>query len=274
MKHFHMALLLTIILIGGGCAGIPQSRGDTTVERSIEVRNLLLNFVITPGNQTTVILEAGQGLDSTEWTAVRAMLANSTNFTIISYDREGFGKSGVDLENDSILREVMSLESGLDQLNVSGQVVYVAHSYGAFLAQIYTSRNPGKVKAIVLADPNTGCFNEEGGFTTLWKPPPYPNVSAANQRVLLAYPKTVQYMRTIADFPKNIPIIVITAGHPPVGGNRTALWRACHQKLVEGNPRGEVWVAENSSHLIPLDDPGLVVAAIRKAASENGSAEN
>jgi len=264
--HIIMTFILSAIILLALIMIMGPSEKHTTTEKSIEVGGNLMNFRITTGNETTILFESGQGADSTQWTLIQDRLANTTNYTMISYDRAGFGKSGMATGEYSIRQEIVMLESGLRQLGVKGEVVYVAHSYGGFLAQAYAADNPAKVKALVLADPNTVCFNEEGGFSTLWKAPPYPNASAANQRVLLAYPQTVREMNAMPPYPKNIPIIVISSGEPPVG-DMTNLWRDCHQKIIEGNPQGEFWLAVENTHNIPGENPALVVAAIKKAAS-------
>lgn len=221
-----------------------------------------MNFVISPGKQPTILLEAGQGEDSSAWSKVQSMLEKETNNQIISYDREGFGKSSVDNSPYNIENEVNGLEKGLNALGVNGGLIYVAHSYGAFLAQIYSERNPGKIVAIVLVDPNNYCFNNNGGFSTVWSPPPYNKLSIPNERVIMAYPKTVEFMGKVHQFPKDIPVTVISSGKPPAG-NLTELWRNCHKEIINGNPDGKFLIAENSSHLIQIDDPKIIVEEVR-----------
>ena len=255
MQRWHALAIVAFIFIAG-CAG------TRTESKMIDVGGHSLNFVVTEGSGQTVILEAGQGADSTMWAAVQEMLANTTNYRVISYDRAGFGKSEPDPGNYSVAREVSALEAALQKLGGADSVIYVAHSYGAFLAQEYSARNPGKVKALVLVDPNNVCFNDNGGLAAVWAPPPY-NVSEANQRILYAYPGTIAEMRTAPAYP-SVPTIVITSGKPPVpSGNMSSLWCECHQKLVDGNPQGELWLAENNTHFIAQENPSLVVAAIK-----------
>ncbi len=233
----------------------------------IDVGGHKLNFVVTEGSGSTVLLEAGQGAASSMWAGVQSLLANTTNYRVISYDRAGFGKSEPDSANYSIAREVAGLEAGLQQLGVNGSIIYVAHSYGGFLAQEYAARNPGKVRAIVLVDPNNACFNTQGGLSAVYAPPPY-NVSAANQRILYAYLATVEEIARAPAFPA-VPTIVISSGKPPVpAGNMTAIWHQCHQSLAQGNSQGEYWLAENNTHFIAQENPALVVAAIEKTEKE------
>ncbi len=261
VKRPHMLLILAIIFLIG-CTGIS---GRQAKSKMIDVGGHSLNFEVIEGTGQTIILETGQGADSSMWSGVQGILKNTTNYRVISYDRAGFGKSEPGRGNYSIAGEVASLEAGLGRLGVNSSIIYVAHSYGAFLAQEYAARNPGKVRALVLVDPNTACFNNDAsGFASVWSPPPY-NASAANQRILYAYPAIAQHMANVAPYP-DVPTIVITSGKPPVPANLTALWRACHQKLLESKTHGEFWLAENNSHLIAQENPGLVVAAIEKVA--------
>jgi pimeloyl-ACP methyl ester carboxylesterase len=47
-----------------------------------------------------------------------------------------------------------TLHRALRRLDISGPMVLVGHSYGAFLVQIYAHRSPDETKGVVLIDPN------------------------------------------------------------------------------------------------------------------------
>lgn len=230
----------------------------------VDIGGRNLHFIVTQGKSPAILLEAGQGQDASVWSQVQSALAKETGNMVISYDRAGFGSSDPAPSNYSIAEEEAALEKALASpaLNVSGPIIYVAHSYGAFFAQLYGARNPSKVRSVLLLDPNTVCFNDGGGFTELWSPPPYKGLSTADSKVIGAYPDTIASMRPVPEFPKNIPVTVISSGKPPV--KDVALWRSCHENIIKSNPAGKFLIAENSSHNIQLDDPALVVAEIEK----------
>jgi pimeloyl-ACP methyl ester carboxylesterase len=59
----------------------------------------------------------------------------------------------------------------------------------------------------------------------------------------------------------DIPLTVISAGNTPLEG------LAEHREIAQLSPRGEHMIAQRSGHWIQLDEPHLVVDAIRRAVT-------
>jgi len=64
-------------------------------------------------------------------------------------------------------------------------------------------------------------------------------------------------------FPRNIPLIVITAGKPwwPTQKQSDA-YRAGHEAIVAGAPNRSLVVADGSGHNIPGERPDVVISSI------------
>ena len=69
-------------------------------------------------------------------------VARNTGARLITYDRAGFGQSDPNPAPYDITQEVGGLERGLKQLQVNGDLILVAHSYGGFLATLFAARKP------------------------------------------------------------------------------------------------------------------------------------
>ncbi len=107
------------------------------------------------GNEPVVILESGCGCISNDWNYVQESLGPDGPLTI-SYDRAGLGWSEPGKEKPTAERAVAHLEALLKTLGVSdGPFVYVGHSYGGVLAQLFALKHPKQMEGLVLVDSAT-----------------------------------------------------------------------------------------------------------------------
>lgn len=62
-----------------------------------------------------------------------------------------------------------------------------------------------------------------------------------------------------------VPLRIISRGRPPSSGSMAAMlqrWQALHAELLRLSPDSTHLIAERSGHLVPLDQPEVIVAAI------------
>lgn len=102
-----------------------------------------------PG-QPTVVLEAGKGDFSVEWSLVQPNLARSAR--VCSYDRAGDGWSDLGPHPRTMRQIVFELHTLLERAGEQSSVVLVGHSYGGWLVRLYQATYPAEVVAIVLTD--------------------------------------------------------------------------------------------------------------------------
>lgn len=98
--------------------------------------------------QPTVILEAGAGGFSVDWSLVQPEVARFAR--ICSYDRAGLGWSELGPHPRTLLQVVWELHALLQKADVQPPYVLVGHSYGGILARLYTFTYPSDVTALVL----------------------------------------------------------------------------------------------------------------------------
>lgn len=87
-----------------------------------------------------------------------------------------------------------------------------------------------------------------------------------------AIPQCNAYLRA-AQRLRNIPLAVISAGLPqdpedPLQQALRQVWTELQSELAKLSPRGRHIIAEESGHIVQLDQPELVVAAIREIVEE------
>jgi pimeloyl-ACP methyl ester carboxylesterase len=102
-------------------------------------------------SQPTVILEAGAGDFSVEWSLVQPGVARFAR--VCSYDRAGMGWSDLGPRPRTMHQIVYELHTLLDRGGVRPPLVLVGHSYGGWLVRLYASTYPIDVAGLVLVEP-------------------------------------------------------------------------------------------------------------------------
>jgi pimeloyl-ACP methyl ester carboxylesterase len=236
----------------------------------IDVRGHKLHFRVYGGGQETVVLESGFGYGAAEWDELAPRLQKATGATIISYDRAGLGKSELPEAPYDLHEEVVGLQMGLLALGRTRDLVLVGHSYGGYLIQLYANFHPGDVRGLVYVDSVTVTGIDALDATKMADAlirqndvPEPTKQQRANLRVAKGYALAQETMRR---YPVvcGVPVMVITAGKTPKGMSDDVLdaWRRGHAELT-AQSGGIPMLAERSGHMVPFDQPDIVIAAVR-----------
>jgi len=252
-----------------------QSTSRAAFDRTLDVGGYRLHFRIFPGTGPNVLLEAGGGADADYWKSLPADLARETGATVIAYDRAGYGESDLPEAPYDVRQEIAGLWRGLEQLRLAHSLIAVGHSYGGMLIPVLGSEHPVAVSGLVFLDAmNVEFIDFLGGAQALIDhplmqfpidrahPEALPKPQRAALRVEAGLPGTVTTVRA-RPVPPHIPVRVITAGIPWWSTpEEDAAWRLSHEHLAEAAADGKLLVAEESAHLIPYDQPEIILAAI------------
>jgi pimeloyl-ACP methyl ester carboxylesterase len=253
------------------------------VETLVQVGKYRLNFKVIEGGNLTILLEAGGGMDSTEWNNLAPELAQKTGATIVSYDRAGFGKSELPETPQDMQEEVEWLWQGLQKLDLEEGLILVGHSYGGWMIRLIASEHPDVIRGLVFVDPFTNEFVELLGVEYL------DNHSMAGKLPFdTSQPdKLTKYQRALArmvgeglgpklgimrktTIPSGIPVVVITSGKSflPKSEEQEA-WRLSHEQFTSSIDGAELIVAEESEHMVPFQQPALIIEAVMKVINSN-----
>jgi pimeloyl-ACP methyl ester carboxylesterase len=101
-------------------------------------------------SQPTVILEAGAGGFSVDWSLVQPAVARFAR--VCSYDRSGFGWSDLGPRPRMMRQSVWELHTLLQKADVRPPYVLVGHSAGGILARLYAFTYPTEVVGMILLD--------------------------------------------------------------------------------------------------------------------------
>ena len=251
-----------------------RTESSAVVDSAIDVGGYRLYFRVYPGTGPTVLLEAGGGADSTYWESLPADLVRETQATVVAYDRAGYGQSDLPETPYDVREEIAGLWRGLERLGLNDTLIALGHSYGGMLIPVLAGEHPDAVRGLVFLDAmNVEFIDFLGGVSGLTGHPlmqfPMPSrveeltkSQRAALRVEAGLPGTVATLRAMP-VPHHISVRVITAGIPWWSGpDEDEAWRASHEHLAASVKDWKLMVADKSAHLIPNDQPEIVVAVI------------
>lgn len=98
----------------------------------------------------TVILEAGAGDFSVDWSLVQPLVASLVR--VCSYDRAGAGWSDLGPRPRTLRQQVWELHALLEKAGEKPPFVLVGHSYGGWLVRLFAETYPGDVAGVVLVE--------------------------------------------------------------------------------------------------------------------------
>jgi pimeloyl-ACP methyl ester carboxylesterase len=258
--------------------------------RLVDIGGHRLHIWCTGEGAPPVILETGLGGSSVDWGFVQPEIARFTR--VCSYDRAGMGYSDPGPSPRTARRIARELTQLLDRSGVTGPVVLVGASIGGFTVRVFASEYGDRVSGLVLVDathedqkhdiPRLAPFVpflSSVGFLRLagisFGLPPAslaPSVRefaratrfrAAGYRA--AADEIVHVRESAAEVRATrrkltIPVIVVTAGR-----GTDAEWLDLQRDQVALSSRACQIVAGQSGHAVAVNQPQVVVGAIRTA---------
>lgn len=163
-------LLIIVMLLGFSSASIAQTPPSAPAPGGlvdIGGHKLHIHCVGPSDKKPTIILEAGGGGSSRDWSAVQNLL--SANVRTCAYDRAGSGWSEAGPAPRTMRQEVFELHALLGAAKVPGPYVLVGQSIGGLLVRLYTEQYGGEVVGLVLVDPTheSDMLGSGGGWVRL-----------------------------------------------------------------------------------------------------------
>jgi pimeloyl-ACP methyl ester carboxylesterase len=244
----------------------------------------------------TVILESGYRNDADIWSAplepgMSTVFPQVAKFTrVCAYDRPGTFLDADHLSRSTAVpmpRTARDLVSDLHALlragHISGPYVFAAHSFGGIFARLYASTYPNKVVGMVLVDAlsekvRSGLTPEQWklyvnfGFTK-----PTPGLEKYKEIETLDVNASLDQIEKAATAEplRPIPLFVLTQGQPfdlspwqplpaDFPGALNKAWHTAQDALATLAPNARHTVATKSAHYIQIQEPQLVIDAIKQ----------
>lgn len=151
---------LLLLLALAACGAIYEGRAQRAVAerfpppgRLVQVDGRAMHIDCRGESGTTVILDAGQGGWSSDWTPLLA--DPPAGVRLCAYDRAGYGWSEPAADARTPAAAAADLEALLEGADLSPPFVLVAYSHAGLAARLFAARNAEQLAGLVLVDPAT-----------------------------------------------------------------------------------------------------------------------
>lgn len=255
---------------------------STVIDTMITADGIAFHFQIIEGGKPTIVLEAGGGMDLTEWKDIAPRLATETGATVVSYSRPGFGKSDLPEAPCDMRVEAGWLWNALGQLDLDSDIILVGHSYGGWMARLEASTYPDDVLGIVFVDPFSAEFVDILGVDYLDNHPllgklPFDtsDLSKLSKYQLAEVrmtkgglgPKMKIMKETVV--PDGIPVVIIKSGLPTLPDEKDQnAWASALKQMAASIDGAVLITAEESNHMIPWNQPDIVVDTVKETVEK------
>ncbi|WP_454053872.1 alpha/beta fold hydrolase [Clostridium sp. Marseille-Q7071] len=122
------------------------------------MEKLDLEYKITGKGEQILVIESGIGGSFYDWHALINDIKE--DFTIILYNRAGYGKSKASNKCRTTKNISEELNSLLDNIGVKEKFILMGHSFGGLCVQQYAKMYPNKINGIVLVDSTSYNFKQ------------------------------------------------------------------------------------------------------------------
>lgn len=295
-KHVIALAWTWIALLLIGCSAISLSRTDFA--GLVDIGGDRKIYLECRGiGSPTIVLVSGTGGASDEWTHTlnpanpdsdpipsdSAIFPQVSRFTrVCAYDRPGTARFDGALSSSSFVSQPTTAQDGVSDLHAllnaakeSGPYILVGASWGGMIVKLYASTYPDEVSGLVFVD-SASEFLETTFTPTQWAD--WMNkiqgmLSTKNVEVP-DYESSVQQVRN-RPILQNIPTVVLTSDKPwdlQVGesGSTWSAWLEAQVRLA--SQLGATHISNtNSGHGIAIEQPQLVVDAIRRVVDASRS---
>ncbi|GAA4172842.1 alpha/beta hydrolase [Sphingobacterium ginsenosidimutans] len=246
---------------------------DTT----ISVGQHSLHFNIIAGKGIPIIFESGGGNDASVWQKLLAPLSARLGAPLITYDRAGFGKSGIDTANVNLSTEVADLKRALNKLGYNEQYFFVAHSFGGNYTLKFAHENKGQVLGAVMIDIVSPYFMTMERGKSL-KIEYADRLQEIKKESLGFYHLTMNYENSTAILHEvaphaTIPMTIIGSGITAFEEPDRSKCVAALKKFADEKDNRKYVLEPNAQHHIFYDNPALVIEEIQSLYKKTTSTE-
>lgn len=134
----------------------------------IDIGTAKIAYEILGSSRVTIVIETAINSCSAEWWDIAQKLSNK--FTVLVYDRAGYGTSSVSTLQRTPKNIADELYQLISKLGISEKMIFIGHSQGGLYVQQFARLYPELVRGMILIDPLSANDNK---FKELLSPNEY-----------------------------------------------------------------------------------------------------
>lgn len=223
-------------------------------------------FLLSYGqNKPTIILESGIGEGGTAsgWDVVQNNVKDFAQVCL--YDRAGLGQSEEGIKPRTTTQIAVELHTLLETAGIEPPYIMVGHSMGGLHIQTFAKLYPNDIAGMVFVDPTpkelVDTLSDEAIQNLI--------AAGASQGLLdetgEGLNESIPTFKSLPNLP-DVPVVVITSSFTGEGNVDISQWeelKSYHQNLTNEVTDGTHIVATQSGHYIQIDEPELIINAIK-----------
>lgn len=259
----HKFVLVILLLLSFSSSAVTENK-----PQMVNAGGHKLNLLHIGNGTPTVVFDSGFSDTLEAWSKIQPEIAKSA--TTVSYDRAGLGGSDIGPNPRSAKQIATELKTVLNNIGVAPPYILVGWSGGGLFQTVFAATYPDDVAGLILVDPATAEHYDYMQKTQEWS-----NAFGVLDTLSPGYRGQIEALniskvqvRESWPLPE-IPVTLISA-MKPLGGwpfsdmNDMKFWKSTHENLLKNSPNTVHIVAENSTHLMPIQEPSLVINVIRR----------
>jgi pimeloyl-ACP methyl ester carboxylesterase len=263
-------------IVASTVAATTAPRPTGTIDELVGAAGERVHVRCVGEGDTTVVLIAGFGGDSTVWALIEPAIAARAR--VCSYDRPGTGTSDPATSTATFATQAMDLHDLLGEVGAPGPYVVVGHSFGGAEAVTFASLFADEVTGLVLIDASPTTWP-----ASLCAVPDDGSDGAAMLRGLcgmFAPTGNSEHLDAVAAFAEaaqigslgSLPMAVITATHRELPADLATsevdrlneTWNLGQQAWKALSTTAHLVTVEHTGHHIEIDQPGFVIDEITR----------
>lgn len=289
-----LKMILPLLLISGlFCTSATAQGLPSLEERIVQVNGHDVQIWTGGPDQPTgaplIVFQNGWNASADTWAHVAPELAKSAR--VLLYNRGGTGRSEWDGQLPTVEHIGQLLRELLDAIDASPPYLLVGHSAGGPYIRAFAARHPESVAGLIYVDPSSSCILESaferggspGMASVLMNAPGRRDPVGVHPNDLPPAPEpgTVQLPA--------VPIVLLIGldvGIPPpqasmlrergvdverVSAEARRGKIPCLAQYAFESPNGEVIATPRSGHNIHIDEPELVISAVRRVLDQSAT---
>ncbi len=238
--------------------------------KKIDVRGLRLYYELRGKGAALVVFDAGLGETHETWRWVWPEVARFAR--VFLYDRAGIGRSEPGPEPRTSEQMVEELHALLAHAGLHGPYILVGHSFGGLNVQLFASRYPDQVTALVLLEPTPLDYPaREASLLTAFDRAKQATLIGAStagvRREHAAIATSVEQVRAARPFPKRRVALLSSTRSEGTPAFQKA-WLEMQSALARELDVDLHLITSRSGHYLQFDAPELVVDAVRDAVED------
>jgi len=269
-NKIKLMMIVVALLILSTVIGVLKQRESIFATRKIydkiDIGGYSLFVNCYGKGRPTVIFESGLGGGYENWNAVQPKISEITR--TFSYIRAGISLSDPSTLKRTSLDQVHELHTLLNNANVKGPYIIVAHSIGGYNARLFAGTYPKEVAGIVFVDSSHENQYDNLSPEVLKELKKYFTNTELNFDELILSANQVKEIRK-KDALRNTPIIVLTADKniKPSQDKYEEIMKSVVDKgkdIASLSNKSKYIFIKDSGHYIQKDKPQVVIDSIKE----------